>query len=135
MAKLLQRQSVTEDCRTFPELTANPLDGVDDGMFEMRKQPFDAALVDLHLPGRSGFDFLDTMAAETELKGSTALVVVSADTMPDVMDRAKAKGATAFLKKPVSPAALFEVLTTVGGQRQRDAAASEGEARPTVPAA
>lgn len=24
MAKLLQRQSVTEDCRTFPELTANP---------------------------------------------------------------------------------------------------------------
>jgi two-component system sensor histidine kinase RpfC len=110
------------------------VDDVDDGMFEMRQQPFDAALVDLHLPGRSGFDFLDSMTAEPGLRGSTALVVVSADTLPDVMDRAKAKGATAFLKKPVSPAALFEVLTTIAGQRQRDAAA-EGDSRPTAPTA
>lgn len=108
------------------------LESVNEGIRELRNTQFDAVLVDLHLPGRNGFDFLQAVADEPSLRGPAALVVVSADTMPDVIESTKAMGATAFVKKPVSPASLFDVLTTISGQRQRNVASDSSSAQQLV---
>lgn len=95
------------------------VDSVDAGLASMRVSEFDVVMLDLNLPGRSGFDLLDALASEPALKGHATLVVVSADTGSSVVEAARAKGAAAFLAKPVSPAAMFDVLTSVSTKGAR----------------
>jgi two-component system sensor histidine kinase RpfC len=103
---------------------------VDEGLRRMHQAQFDAVLLDLYLPGRSGFDFLEVMRQEPQVRGVTALVVVSADTQPEVIAEVTARGAEAFLRKPISPAALFEVLTAIAGRKLRASGAMRHAAGP-----
>ncbi len=56
------------------------VDSVEAALARMRAAAFDVVMLDLYLPGRSGFDMLDELTASPTLKGQAALVVVSADT-------------------------------------------------------
>jgi len=76
------------------------LDGV-------KEQDFDAALMDLHLPGLSGIEA--TRAAHGVLPG---LPIIMMTGYPEVgtAEKCAEAGAAAFLTKPISAAALLSAL-------------------------
>lgn len=90
----------------------------EDGIARLRDAPPDLLLLDLMLPGKSGFDVLRCLA---ERRLPTRVIVVSArDAEADVV-RALDLGAHDYVKKPFG---LFELLARVRAQLrvERDAA-------------
>ncbi|MEM7533623.1 MAG: ATP-binding protein [Chloroflexota bacterium] len=71
-------------------------------------------LMDLVMPGLSGFDLLRQLRAETNLADVT-VIVVSASVFHDDYIRTEALGADAFLDKPVDSAELYALLTHHAG--------------------
>lgn len=74
-------------------------------------RPFDIALIDIQMPGKSGFDLL------TELKSlppiPTALIVLTSSGGYGDAERARALGVRAFLTKPVARQELQERISEV----------------------
>ncbi len=68
-------------------------------------------LLDLTMPDMSGYGVLESIKAE-ELK--CMVIVVSGDIQPAAMERVKTLGALDFIKKPIAPEKLLEVLTRYG---------------------
>lgn len=67
--------------------------------------------LDLTMPVMDGFEVLETLKRE----GLNAFVIViSADVQPKAQERAKQLGAMAFLKKPVKPEEISQVLREHG---------------------
>lgn len=73
-------------------------------------QAFDAIFLDLHMPEMSGQDVLGVLQQEAH---ATPVIVLSADSDSDVVDASLARGAVAYLTKPVAPRKLLEVLDAV----------------------
>ena len=71
----------------------------------------DLALVDLTMPGMTGFDVLETVRAEGL---DSFVIVVSADIQPEARVRVKALGAVAFVEKPISSEKLLPILKDYG---------------------
>jgi two-component system CheB/CheR fusion protein len=69
----------------------------------------DVLILDLGLPGLSGFDVLERLRADPELE-KLRVIVVTAYSEPEYMDLAKQLGCEAFLVKPVSPKELARIL-------------------------
>ncbi len=68
----------------------------------------DCAILDVHMPGLSGFDVLSRLrAAHFELP----VIFITASDDPDVADRAKKAGACALLRKPFSNEALVDAVS------------------------
>ncbi len=75
---------------------------------------FDAAIVDLHMPGVSGLDMLKQLRVMQAGGGPrTPVVILSADVTPESIRNCEQAGAQAFLAKPVVAAKLLEVLAEV----------------------
>ena len=76
----------------------------DKGLFLAREYPFDAAVVDLGLPKRSGLDVIRTLRSE----GSTLpiLVLTARDRWQDKVEGLEA-GADDYLVKPFEPAEML----------------------------
>jgi len=72
----------------------------------------DLVLLDLKLPGRSGFEVLTWVRGEPGLKRLPVTVLTSSAHRPDV-DRAYELGANSYLVKPVDFHSLAELLKTV----------------------
>lgn len=71
----------------------------------------DLVLLDLTMPGVSGFDVLAELQRR---KSVTPVVVVSADIQKLARERVAALGASAFISKPIQIDALRAVLTKMG---------------------
>ncbi len=69
----------------------------------------DVVLVDLNLPDMSGIKLIGALR---EKNTSVPIVVVTAEDAEDAQEKALRAGATAFLRKPFTQAALSEVLET-----------------------
>ena len=67
----------------------------------------DCVVLDLNLPGVSGFDVLETLHAR---RCPTPVVVVTARDTPEVRARVMRAGARAFLTKPVEADALVSTV-------------------------
>lgn len=78
---------------------------------------FDAVLVDLRMPGMDGFEAMKLIRARTDGKEKLPLIVVTADTAPDLVERCRAAGADEVLYKPVAMDALFEAIGRVMANR------------------
>jgi putative two-component system response regulator len=63
-------------------------------------RPPDLALVDLHLPGTSGFDFLERIHEEDTGEEFLPVIMITGDASPEVRRRALDLGAHDFLTKP-----------------------------------
>ncbi len=76
--------------------------------------PFDAALLDIRLPGRSGLE----IAVATRDAGATAipLVAVTADALPENRAAALKAGFAAHLAKPIDPHRLAALLASLAPQ-------------------
>ncbi len=77
---------------------------------ELRGQPFDLILLDLHMPGTVG---LDALAAMKETFEISRIVVLSGEEDPRQVRRAIEKGAMGFVPKSSSPEVLLSALQIV----------------------
>lgn len=73
----------------------------------------DVVLLDLHMPGCSGWEVLED-AARTA--GAPPILVMSADTRPQVIERARSLGAAGFLCKPLDVQEVLPMLPDVRSQ-------------------
>ena len=71
------------------------------------------AILDLHMPGRSGLEIVRHARAAPELD-ATRLLVISGDASQEATAAALAAGADRCLAKPVSPAALVAAVRELG---------------------
>jgi signal transduction histidine kinase/CheY-like chemotaxis protein len=113
MTRLLQRlgQSVTA------------VDSGEAALEQLREHPFDLALLDLNLPGISGFEtaqHMMEMASGAEKSGKKielpTLCILTASDDPQDRIRAKQAGIDHFLLKPVTLQSLEALLSTLGNR-------------------
>ncbi|MCU7374126.1 response regulator [Paucibacter sp. O1-1] len=78
------------------------LSTVDEGLAQLARAPVDLILTDLMLPGRSGFELIDSLAANPALQGTARLVVFSAGMNPQVRQRLERPEVWRMLSKPCS---------------------------------
>jgi len=71
---------------------------------------FDAVFLDLHMPDMSGQDVLTVLEQDVR---ATPVIVLSADSDPDVVNATLARGAVAYLIKPVAPHKVLEALDSL----------------------
>lgn len=77
------------------------------------EQSFDAALVDLRMPGLDGLEVIRRIRCRDDAKAALPIVVVTADTAVDLRERCLAAGADDVLFKPVAMDSLFETIGRV----------------------
>lgn len=82
---------------------------------------YDILLVDLRMPGMDGATVIGHVRARLDDKANTPIIVVTADTAPDLRENCLAAGADDVLFKPVAMNALFDSMGVVLAKR-----ASEG---------
>jgi DNA-binding response OmpR family regulator len=78
----------------------------------------DAVVLDLGLPDFEGYDISRAMRKKGILDETAVIVVVTGDTDAD-LDRAQAVGCDHLLRKPVSSAALADLIDYIHARRQR----------------
>lgn len=81
----------------------------DAALHQARTEPPALILLDLNLPGRSGESVLAELRADAIL-GKTPVVVVSADAVPETIERLRAAGANDYLTKPLEVARFLALL-------------------------
>ncbi len=69
----------------------------------------DVVFLDIHMPGIDGFEVLSFFRRDPRF-AKVPVVIVSTETQPENVTRAKAEGAVAFLPKPVTVDSLEAVL-------------------------
>lgn len=96
--------------------TSEPLEGLE---LLARRRP-DVLLLDLMMPGMSGFEILTKMQAEGRLKDVPTIVLTSSTDAATKL-RALELGATDFLAKPVDPSELvLRLKNTLAAKAYRD---------------
>ena len=90
----------------------------------MAESDFDAAIVDLHMPGMSGLDMLKELRVMQAGGGPrTPVLVLSADVTPEAIQRCTQAGAHTFLAKPVVAVRLLDTLADIASNGQLKASA------------
>lgn len=83
---------------------------------EARRQPPDAAVFDLMLPGRNGQELIELFQADPELK-TIPLIVVTGQGKEDKHDQLLAAGAHSVYTKPFSPNRLLDTIRDLLGEK------------------
>ncbi len=81
---------------------------------------FDMILVDLRMPGMDGITAIGHIRARTDAKAQLPVIVVTADTAPDLRDRCIAAGANDVIFKPVAMDQLFEAMGRLLAENEED---------------
>lgn len=80
------------------------------GLQLVEEQDFQIVLVDLRMPGMDGITAIRRIRARPDAKAQVPIIVVTADTAPDLRERCLAAGADDLLFKPVAMDALFDAM-------------------------
>jgi PAS domain S-box-containing protein len=89
-----------------------------------RGEPYDVAILDLHLPGMDGMQLARQIKADPAV-ASIRLVLLTSVGRHDDTEEALRLGIEAYLTKPVRQSELYDALATVMGTRAGLAAAGE----------
>lgn len=81
---------------------------------------FAMALVDLRMPGMDGITAIRLIRTRGDAKAGIPIIVVTADTAPDLRARCLEAGADEVIFKPVAMEALFEAMGQVLARGARD---------------
>ena len=81
-------------------------------MVAMQRPHPNAIILDLGMPGGTGFEVLRRLKMSTKTS-MIPVIVLSGTSNPEEPAKALAQGAAAFLFKPVEPALLYETLGRV----------------------
>ncbi|WP_434031272.1 ATP-binding protein [[Pseudomonas] boreopolis] len=109
LQRLLQKAGHRVTCVNGAEAVLDALADLD----------YDAAIIDLHMPGMSGLDMLKQLRVlQAGGERRTPVVVLSADVTPDSIRQCERAGAYAFLAKPVSASRLLDTLADIAANRR-----------------
>ena len=86
----------------------------DTAMAKLRDSPPDMVILDVMLPGRSGFDILRDLRADPDL-GALPVMMLTAKGQARDRELAEQLGATRFMTKPFSNAEVIETVRTLVG--------------------
>ena len=104
------------------EMGYNNADEAEDGavaITKLRTQPFDFVVSDINMPNMNGFELLQAIKADDELKHLPVLMVTAEARKEDIVQAAQS-GAAGYIVKPFTKATLEE---KIGKIMQRYAAA------------
>lgn len=77
----------------------------------LRLVPVSLVIADINMPNMDGITFLGKVRADPRPKvKSVPVVLLTSDTSEDARERGMKAGANAFVKKPISPASLNEII-------------------------
>jgi CheY-like chemotaxis protein len=87
-----------------------------------RGEPFDAAILDMQMPGTDGLELTRSIQAEPDLR-TTRLVLLTSSGQRGEARSAREAGIMGYLTKPVRQSQLFDCLATVMGMPRQASAA------------
>ncbi len=90
------------------------------GLDLIAASPFDLVLMDLRMPGIDGLTAIRRLRAMPSPICDTPVVVITADTAPDLKAQCSAAGADDVLLKPVALNALIDVIARVAAAGSGD---------------
>ncbi|MEW5965385.1 MAG: ATP-binding protein [Pseudomonadota bacterium] len=96
-------------------------------MLESAGQPYDLAIVDMHMPRLSGAELVQRWRfMET---GHLPIIMLTADARAEAQAQCTEAGADAFLTKPVNSRELVDAIARLAGQPSRPVAAQTADAQ------
>ncbi len=84
----------------------------DDALQILEKQSFDLVLLDWHMPGLTGLDFL-RIVKNNESTKNIPIVMCTTETHPMSIQSARESGASAYLIKPITPETFYRVVQKI----------------------
>jgi signal transduction histidine kinase/CheY-like chemotaxis protein len=84
-------------------------------------EPYGLILLDMHMPGMDGFQFVERLRQRPELATATIMMLTSAGHRGDA-ERCKALGISAYLLKPIRQSELREAIARVLGAKEQQGA-------------
>jgi len=122
-----------EVIRLILENGGHTVDMVSDGeaaLDALEAESYDAALVDMHMPQRSGIEVIKTYRFMRVDEPATPIVLLTANVTAEALQQAEEAGAAAYLTKPVGASRLLETIREVIGN---DGQPAQGTAGPRSP--
>ena len=110
------RQLMQEILAKVPHVTLHSAVNGEDGIAMARDVNPGLVLLDMNLPDMTGFDVYRRIREHADLK-TVPVVAVSADSMPDQVERALNTGFDAYLCKPYQVRGVLEVIERVSAAR------------------
>ena len=80
------------------------------GLDMLARAKYDVVLMDLRMPGMDGLTAIRLLRQEAEALSSIPIIVVTADTAPDLKARCLEAGANDIILKPVALNALIDAI-------------------------
>jgi signal transduction histidine kinase/DNA-binding response OmpR family regulator len=84
-------------------------------------RPYRLILMDMHMPGMDGFNLVERMRLEPDLKAATIMMLTSAGHRGDAA-RCEELGVAAYLLKPIRQSELREAIAQVLGAKEQERA-------------
>lgn len=88
------------------------------GLAQARSTSLDVILLDIHLPGMDGYEVLQALRSDSRTR-SIPVIALSADAMPEQVERGLQAGFQAYLAKPLDLQQLLTALDGLAGQAVR----------------
>jgi len=89
-----------------------------------KKEPFRLVMIDWKMPGMDGIEAVRSIRKSPDIPFAPAIIMVSAYSQEEVIEKAEKTGIDAFLLKPVSYSTLYDTIMQVFGKiaprRKRD---------------
>ena len=101
---------VVRDMLDVAGATMVEAESAEEGLRLVEERAFDLLLVDLRMPGMDGITAIGHVRARPDAKARLPIIVITADTAPDLRERCLAAGADEVLFKPVAMDALFDAI-------------------------
>ena len=92
----------------------------------VRNRPYDAVLMDIHMPEMDGMEATAAIRNLKDARGGIPIVAVTADAMSGDKERFLAAGMDGYISKPVRVEELREILASVQRRGESGAASSQG---------
>lgn len=87
-----------------------------DALTQLASQPADVVISDLFMPEIDGFELIAAIRKDAHLK-NMPIIILSARTTSDVIDKVKQIGANLFIKKPCDSRYLVQSIKSVINNR------------------
>lgn len=104
---------VVKDMLDVVGSTLTEAESAEEGLRLLDAGEFDVVLMDLRMPGMDGVTAIRHIRARGDAKANVPIVVVTADTAPDLRERCLEAGADDVLFKPVAMDPLFATMGRV----------------------
>ena len=90
------------------------------GLAMLDERPYDIVLMDLRMPGMDGLTAIELLRGREGRNRDVPVIVVTADTAPDLRERCLAIGADEVIVKPVAMGALLEAIGRLSSRAAED---------------